>query len=1057
MSEIPQMPLVLDALARATREYPYARKVLVCRRRGIGRELLRTLAVRGVPWTNWEITTPRQLASSMVAGELSRQGLSVTDEFDELALLDASIDTVLEGQRGRLAELAEGTGLRQAVAKSVQALRLAGIGPTQLERARFRDEDKRAQIARILAEYERRLRQQFTDSRGTTMKGRVDAADVYVRVTDAITLGAPLPGHVFIMADHTRRGLPGKFLEVLIERGAHVLPEEPVFGMARPSWWLEQDAPHADDAIRAGATSLSWLHEVNGWSRVTDSAQTADARGSVMLDVFAATSVTAELREVLRRVIAAQLRWDEVEIVATDAEAYGVALDAIAQRLGIPVSYSMGLPLARTRPGRAVRKYLDWVEQGYPADVLRQMLERGDIVAADTTVSGTDVARRLRALKIGRGRDRYETMLAARERTLEYAQSAQDERTPEEFAEDRARERREIAALASVVRPLIATAPELPHSAIARDATMTASELARGVIAVLALVPSTTSVDRTACRRMDARLRRIAETATRRTTLRGAIAMLVSKLEDRVPAPEVEGPSPWTSSGGYLHLSDLEHGGFAGRRATFIVGLDAARFPGGGSNDALLVDDDRRRLTAGQNLPSLPTAADRIDERRYAFASLVARLRGRVTFSYPTWDAVEGRANTPASELLQAYRLLSGDANADYEQMHGAIAPAASAVPRGSALLDVDDVWLHALSFNGTLRRGVDAVCATFPRLRAGREAWKIRLRSDLPTVHHGAITARPGLDPRDNPQRAVSPTQLQVLGTCPHRYLMRYVLRAKKPDDPEFSPEQWLSPIDKGSLLHNVYQRALEDASDAGLDVASDGFEVRVMQILDDEIERMRAQLPPPGESVFRLEYDNLREDARAFVAMVREDNREFVRFELAFGERGAPPVELELPDGRKLNVTGRIDRVDRLADGSLVVVDYKTGSSFSFTEKSRIYDGGRRLQHALYAKAAEQLFGARVARAEYHFPSRKSQNHRAKYEAAQLRDGMLLVSTLLDFVANGWFVPTNVPDDCKFCDYALACRTTVNQYGKVVSAMAEWSREADGDAIDMMRLMRR
>jgi ATP-dependent helicase/nuclease subunit B len=348
-------------------------------------------------------------------------------------------------------------------------------------------------------------------------------------------------------------------------------------------------------------------------------------------------------------------------------------------------------------------------------------------------------------------------------------------------------------------------------------------------------------------------------------------------------------------------------------------------------------------------------------------------------------------------------------------------------------------------------------VCAAYPNLRAGVDAWKLRRRQGEPTHHHGLIAPRPALDPRDNPQRAVSPTQLQTLGTCPLRYHLRYVLRAKKPDDPEFSPEQWLSPIDKGSLLHSVYQRALEDVAGDGLDIAADGFEVRVMDILDDEVDRMRALLPPPGESVFRLEYDNLREDARAFVAMVREEKREFVKFELAFGERGTPPVELQLPDGRRLNVTGRIDRVDRLPDGSLVVVDYKTGSSFSFTEKSRIYDGGRRLQHALYAKAAEQLFGARVARAEYHFPSRKSQNHRAKFEAEQLKFGMQLVSTLLDFVANGWFIPTNVADDCKFCDYALACRTNVDPYGKVVSSMAEWSREADGDAIDMMRLMRR
>src|SRR5690606_38639394 len=133
----------------------------------------------------------------------------------------------------------------------------------------------------------------------------------------------------------------------------------------------------AEDALRAGATALSWLHDVNGWARVAGNGEGYES--DVVLDVFAATSVSTELREVLRRIMAAGLKWDEVEIVATDANVYGVALDAIARRLDIPVSYAAGLPVSRTRPGRAVAKYLEWVEQGFPEDVLRGMIERGDI------------------------------------------------------------------------------------------------------------------------------------------------------------------------------------------------------------------------------------------------------------------------------------------------------------------------------------------------------------------------------------------------------------------------------------------------------------------------------------------------------------------------------------------------------------------------------------------------------------------------------------------------------------------------------------------------------
>jgi hypothetical protein len=704
-----------------------------------------------------------------------------------------------------------------------------------------------------------------------------------------------------------------------------------------------------------------------------------------------------------------------------------------------------------------VAGYLEWVEQGFPADVLRRMIERGDIAASGADVTGVALARRLRALKIGRGRERYESALARRERIIEGEQSTEDERTAEEFAEDRARERREITELSGIIRPLLAVSPTVPDRPALESTAVSPADLARGLLALLELVPDGTTVDRTSRDRLKARLERIERTVTRRTSLAAAIAVLTSRLEDRVPAPESEGGSPWTSAGGHLHLSDLEHGGYAGRRATFIVGLDAARFPGGGGGDALLVDDDRRRLTSGQETPALPTAAERIEERRHAFAALVARLRGSVTFSYATWDAVEGRGVAPASELLQAYRLLSGDPAADYEALHGAAAPAASAVPRGSALLDADDVWLNALSHNGTLRRGVAAVCGTYPHLGAGVAAWKTRLRSESVTPFHGAIAPRPSLDPRNNPLRVVSPTQLQTLGACPHRYLLRYVLRVKKPDDPQLSPEQWLPPMEKGALLHSVYERALSAVLTHGIVMADPSFEDLVMEILDEEIERKRAELPPPGGAVFAAERESLREDARAFVAMVREDGPRFIALERKFGRDSQEAVPITLPDGSTLYLGGAIDRIDRTEDGRLVVIDYKTGSSFRFGGRSGTFDGGRRLQHVLYAEAAKRLFDAEVASAEYHFPSRRSENHRARYTQADLRDGLGLVTDLLELVANGWFVPTNFADDCRFCDFATVCRVRVDAYGKVDSPLADWSREAAGEPVDLLRRIRR
>jgi hypothetical protein len=1073
----------LGALAAAVVDRRFERKLLVCRRMGVGRELLRCLAARGVAWINVEVTTPRQLAHDLIAADLTAHGLSVADEFDELALLDAAIDEVLANGRGRLAELAEGIGLRQAIGSSVRTLRQAGIGVAALERSRFRDEDKRARIARILDEYERRLR----------AARLLDGAALMARAAASLALGdARLPGAVYLMPGQDARGLSGAFFTGLVERGAVVLPADPVFGAARPETGLGTAAAagDADTALKQGASPLSWLHDVAGWSAVTSRSRGGrreELDEQVVLDVFAATSLTAELREVLRRVSAAGLQWDEVEIITTDAAAYGVALDGLAQRLGIPVTYAAGLPAARTRPGRAVAKYLEWVEQGFPADVLRQMLERGDIALSGTTdaavtavggesagaggsveVTGMALARRLRGMKIGRGRDRYEAALQRAEAEVQRAEAevqlpevalpvlpaAESDGPAEELAEQRERRRAEVVALGRLIRALLAATPAVPDR-LTRDAhAVTPAALAGGLLALLDFVPAATAVDFSMKQRLAARLQRIAASATRQSTLGGAIAVLTGKLDDRVPAPEAGGSSPWTSAGGHLHLSDLEHGGYTGRRATFVVGLDAGRFPGGGGADALLVDDDRRRIAADAS--ALPTAAERVDERRYAFAALAARLRGRITFSYSTWDAVEGRAVAPAAELLQAYRLLSGEATADYEMLHRAVAPAASAVPKGLTLLDADDVWLHALSSNGALRRGVATVCAVHPHLAAGVAAWKTRLRSPVPTAYHGFIQPRPAHDPRGSSESVVSATQLQSLGACPHRYLLRYVLRVKKPQDADASPEQWLPARDKGSLLHTLYETALRRVLETDVALESAEFEQLVLELLDEGIAQHRELLPPPGEAVFALEREQLRDDARAFVAMVREDGRRFIDVERVFGP-GHDEVRIQLPDGALLGVTGAIDRVDQLEDGRLVVIDYKTGSRLRFGGASGAFEGGRRLQHVLYSAAAERLFGREVARAEYQFPSRLSENHRARYDRRQMADGLGIVTDLLDLVRNGWFLPTNTADDCAHCDYAAVCRVRVDPFGKVDSPLAAWSRESEGPATDILRRVRR
>ena len=86
---------------------------------------------------------------------------------------------------------------------------------------------------------------------------------------------------------------------------------------------------------------------------------------------------------------------------------------------------------------------------------------------------------------------------------------------------------------------------------------------------------------------------------------------------------------------------------------------------------------------------------------------------------------------------------------------------------------------------------------------------------------------------------------------------------------------------------------------------------------------------------------------------------------FELAFGvsREAAPgephlqePLAIDLGDGRTLRVSGKIDRIDRRPDGTLVLRDYKTGRAPR--DDGGLFRGGRQLQIPFYILAAARMF---------------------------------------------------------------------------------------------------
>ncbi len=1008
---------LLESLRRATRARPLGRKILVAETRGEGRELLRALARAGCPWVGWEVLTPRPLALELAGAALRAEGLSLLDEFDEQALLDRAMDDALE-EAGTDAEqeaelgfeaLSEAVGFRGALAGAVRALRLGGVSGERLSRARFEDSDKKALLLRALHRYESAL----------ASAERVDGAGLLRRATDRVTtdgidvLGATL----YLTPGLSLRGYAGAFIRALIQAGAEVLTADPVRGLEAPSGWLWQES-------QVPRTPLASLHAAH------------EARAPVEhVGLFSGASVEEELREVLRRVVTQGRTWDQVEILTPDPQVYGSALHALASRLEIPVTFGVGLQVGRTRPGRALSAYFRWIEGGFQAAEVRRLLESGDLrPTGDETPDAMALGRRFRELRIGWGRER------TRKRILERIDATKRAKPhsrdfAESFAARQAEAAAELEALRALLFPILDATPRIPKNPLARaGGSVSPAALANGVRRFLSFVPVDHPVDVTAMERLDHVLARIVATLVRPTSYAAAAAAVRTHLRIRVPAPRAEGKAPWSSDGGHLYLTDLEHGGFTGRAVTFVVGLDASRFPGTQTQDPLLLDRERHRIGGTH----LPTSGDQIQGRRFRLAALLARLRGRVTLSWCAWDPSEARGRAPAAELLQACRWALGNPSATFADLRALVGPPVGVIPdAGAEALDGRDVWMSALASGGALRQGRAVVGESFPRLARGDRV-TTALETPEATAYLGQVDPRPEFDPRTTDQ-VLSASRVEALGTCPRRYFYSTVLRLRPRDDPDYDPDRWLDAKARGSLLHTTYERFLRAMRTRGWNPMDPAVLREGEQILRQEADRTLDELPAPSEEVRLKELHRLMDDFRSFLGMIAQEGASWLDLEVKFGF-GAEPVSLPVVGGRVL-VRGRIDRVDE-REGTLYVVDYKTGSPFSFTPNKAVFNEGRRLQHYVYTVAVRALYGRSAAAVEYHFPTHKHLNQRIAYTQDQLRIAPALMGKLFDVVRDGHFLPTEEKNDCLFCDFGAVCRVRLTQYNKVDrSPPAEWA----------------
>jgi hypothetical protein len=226
---------------------------------------------------------------------------------------------------------------------------------------------------------------------------------------------------------------------------------------------------------------------------------------------------------------------------------------------------------------------------------------------------------------------------------------------------------------------------------------------------------------------------------------------------------------------------------------------------------------------------------------------------------------------------------------------------------------------------------------------------------------------------------------------------------------------------------------------------IASDVGRDAMTAIANDTLARWCVLEPPPSESVYAAEAAEIHSAARAFLQMERDalSRGDGVWTDIEVGFGGDGKATYRLGDGRSIRLRGRADRIDTMPDGTLRIVDYKTGSPNPYrpNPKNGAFNGGRLIQPAAYAEALGGVLQRPVSRFEYRFPTDKGGNAIVPFTTADLSDARAVVAGLVDHVASGRFLPTTDAHDCQYCDVAPICRVRVGEHS-ADSPRAAWAK---------------
>ena len=356
-------------------------------------------------------------------------------------------------------------------------------------------------------------------------------------------------------------------------------------------------------------------------------------------------------------------------------------------------------------------------------------------------------------------------------------------------------------------------------------------------------------------------------------------------------------------------------------KAVFIIGLNDGMFPSINKAEGFLNDDDREKIK--QNGVELAKGTiDRIYEDNFNIYKAFTTAEERIFLSYSSSD-MEGKSLRPSVLVSRIKKIFEG------------LKETSDVIYRKSEISTKENTFKELLINLREFRDGneIDTKWFDVYNLYNESEEWHEKLASAVKALNYTNTAEKikkENVEKMYGSTLKTSVSKLEQYSGCPFSYYLKYGLKLN--DKETFNVEA----VDTGSFMHDVIDNffgIIEERNINLKEITDEELEKIVAEIVSEKLKLNRNYIFTTTEK-YKVLSNRLQKvvtmSVKYIVQSLKQSEFEVFGHELEFGGNGQyKPITVITEDGKKVEITGKIDRVDIMKnpDGTYVrIIDYKS-----------------------------------------------------------------------------------------------------------------------------------